>query len=183
MLTVLLDADVHRAAHHELQRSRSFVVGDASMRSNAADLATAWNPLLMPRAEALAQRLVPLGDAHLSDPRIAHAMERLQFEDLGPRPLQTLAHEARLSPSHFSELFSQVVGLPLKRWLLWQRVRRSLALLATHQLHAGRAAADAGFTDQAHMTRTFSGLLGYTPGALANALRPASVQARPAAPR
>lgn len=94
------------------------------------------------------------------DPRLTDAM-RLLDEDLreGPVQLRKLARRAGLSPDRFRHLFSIELGIPLRRYVLWRRMR--LAALA---LGAGsnvtEAAHEAGFADAAHFARTIRDMFG-----------------------
>jgi AraC-like DNA-binding protein len=176
VLTILLDADAHRATYLETARGRSFCLQAPGIVAIASDLASrlsAGSRPIMGDAFALTQRLFPLGPSSLRDPRIARIIALLGSSGDDPPPLAMLAHAAGVTPGHLSERFTQVVGLPLRSWLLWQRVRRSLSLLDRHRaLGAAAIAATAGFSDQPHMVRTFSRLLAYTPGDLQRAMRP-----------
>ena len=168
VLTILFDADVLRTrACTRDQRpvvtlesgrlvERAVGIAECVLRGDAS--ATTESRVL--GADALS-----LAPSRLADPRIEAVVAR---SSLAPAPLADLAAEVGLSASHLSELFSATVGIPLKSWLLWQRVKRSL--LASSGTGAARAA-EAGFSDQAHMVRTYGRLLGYTPGALALATR------------
>ena len=77
--------------------------------------------------------------------------------------LAELGEYAGVSPFHLAHVFRNAVGLPPHRYLEQRRVRHARALIA-----AGRplsfAALDAGFNDQAHLTRHFKRHLGVTPG-------------------
>lgn len=73
-----------------------------------------------------------------------------------------LAAIAKLSPSRFSHAFKESVGLPLRTYLLWQRLLRAAAAL--HETDSlSEAAHRAGFADAAHMSRTFRRMFGSTP--------------------
>jgi AraC-like DNA-binding protein len=80
--------------------------------------------------------------------------------------LKALAAVAGVSPSRFMHLFTESLGVPLRPYILWLRVQR-----AACDLMAGaaisRAVHSAGFSDAAHLTRTFRRLLGMTPSELA----------------
>lgn len=87
--------------------------------------------------------------------------------------LDALASLTGLSTSRFMHAFTQHVGLPLRPYIRWLRVRRAAeALLGGTS--ASEAAHDAGFADAAHMTRTFREMFGVTPTDLAR--RSQSVQ-------
>ena len=82
----------------------------------------------------------------------------------GDVPIAGLAAEAGLSRAYFSRKYRQRTGLsPIDH----RRQSRVLAARAMIEAGAGlaAAAADAGFADQAHMTRQFRRILGITPGA------------------
>lgn len=77
-----------------------------------------------------------------------------------PRPdLGRLAREVGLSPHHLAHRVKAELGVPLSRVLLFRRL-----LHATRRVLAGAplaaAARDAGFSDQAHFSRTTRGMLG-----------------------
>jgi AraC-like DNA-binding protein len=96
--------------------------------------------------------------------------ERLADDGPVPPSLADLAAPIGLSRFQLLRQFEKAFGLPPHRWLLRRRVERARALIA-----AGRALADAaaesGFVDQSHMTRTFVRHHGFTPGAWRKATR------------
>ena len=96
--------------------------------------------------------------------------DRLADEWLQPPSLATLAAMAGLSRYQLLRRFRAAYGLPPHAWLLQQRAERARALIRGGAGLA-QAAADAGFADQSHMTRTFARHFGYTPGAWLAALR------------
>jgi AraC-like DNA-binding protein len=90
-------------------------------------------------------------------------------ERLGPREHLSLKHVsalAGLSPSRFMHAFADSVGVPLRPYILWLRVQRAACDLV-HGATATEAAHTAGFSDAAHLTRTFRRMLGVTPTQLA----------------
>lgn len=91
----------------------------------------------------------------------------------GDESLAALAARAGLSPSHFLHVFSQQVGIPLRPYLRWLKLERAANLLTTDACLADVAHA-AGFSDAAHMSRSFRAMLGTTPSFLR---RSQSVQA------
>lgn len=97
------------------------------------------------------------------DPRIAHAVRVLRSrEHLARVSLSQLATLADLSPSRFAHLFTACVGIPVRRYLLWLRLQRAAgALLAGETITS--AAYGAGFSDAAHLSRTFRRMLGTAP--------------------
>jgi AraC-like DNA-binding protein len=76
-----------------------------------------------------------------------------------------IAARVGVSPSRLTHLFSEQVGLPLRRYLLWLRLRTAI-----EQVRAGAdltdAAHAAGFADSAHLTRTCRDMFGLAPSAM-----------------
>ena len=77
-----------------------------------------------------------------------------------------LSTAVALSPSRLSHLFREQVGLPIRRFLLWLRLREALSAVARGE-SLTTAAHAAGFSDAAHFTRTFRRMLGIAPSELA----------------
>ena len=80
--------------------------------------------------------------------------------------LKTLAAISGLSPSHFMHIFTASVGVPLRPYVLWLRLQRAACDLMDGA-SVTFAAHSAGFSDGAHLTRTFRQMLGMTPTNLA----------------
>jgi AraC-like DNA-binding protein len=76
--------------------------------------------------------------------------------------LRLLAAALRVSPDRLTHVVSEQTGMPLRRHALWHRVLRVLDAGARPAALAA-AAADAGFADHAHMTRSFRRFLGRAP--------------------
>jgi transcriptional regulator GlxA family with amidase domain len=76
--------------------------------------------------------------------------------------LRLLASALRVSLDRLTHLVSDQTGMPLRRHALWQRVLRVLDVGARPASLAA-AAVEAGFSDHAHMTRSFRRFLGRAP--------------------
>jgi AraC-like DNA-binding protein len=77
-------------------------------------------------------------------------------------PLSLLAHVAGLSDSRFQHIFRQEFGVAVRPYIRWLRLQRAACDLIggaslTEAAHA------AGFSDTAHMSRTFRSTLGVAP--------------------
>lgn len=94
------------------------------------------------------------------DARAEQALQRLRLEP--GAALASLAHEMGISLDRLSRLVTSGTGMPLRRHALWCRL---LGLLSSNARYASitAAAADAGFADHAHMTRTYRSFLGRAP--------------------
>lgn len=86
--------------------------------------------------------------------------------------LAEFASETSLSPSHFRHRVRALVGMPLRPYLRWLRLRLAL-MSAAAGADLSRAAQDAGFSDAAHLSRTMQRHFGVPPSAILAALRTA----------
>lgn len=91
--------------------------------------------------------------------------------------LVPLARSLGVSPYRLSREFQALVGVPLTRYRNRLRVGRALDRLEQGVDSLAGLAAELGFTDQAHLTRTVRAQLGHTPGELRRLLGPAEGRA------
>ena len=77
-----------------------------------------------------------------------------------------LAALLSVSPYRLSRAFTRELGVSLTRYRNRVRVARALDRLEAGEAHLGVLAADLGFADQAHLSRTVRDHLGHTPTAL-----------------
>lgn len=96
------------------------------------------------------------------DPRLAEAMRHLERRTSGDAVAAAAAH-CGLSPSRLRALSQQHFGVPLSKLVMWKKVRTACLALARGS-NLVEAALEAGFADQAHLTRTMSSVIGLTPG-------------------
>lgn len=118
-------------------------------------------------ADALITRL--FGLEHLDPQRPAFVDARitttLQFLRDSPEAyagIHDLASRVHLSASRFAHLFKAIVGVPVRRYVLWMKMRRALDLAITGESLTS-AAMSAGFADSAHLSRSVRALLGFAP--------------------
>lgn len=109
-----------------------------------------------------AARRVPKGG--LAPWQERRAKELLASDLSGKMTLATLAAECELSVRHFSRAFRQSTGVPPHRWLSKLRIERAKELLRRPDLTLADLALACGFSDQSHFTRTFSAVVGVSPG-------------------
>lgn len=76
-----------------------------------------------------------------------------------------IATACGVSRSHFIRGFKDVTGVTPYQWRLHQRIERARDLLVGTRLPLADVAISCGFSDQSHMTRTFTRLTGAAPGA------------------
>jgi AraC family transcriptional regulator len=83
----------------------------------------------------------------------------------GPITLADVAKAVHRSPSRLAHRFSEATGVPLRRYVLWCRLRTA-ADAAMRGASLTEAAHLAGFADSAHLSRTFRATFGVAPSLL-----------------
>jgi len=76
-----------------------------------------------------------------------------------------LAQVVTLSESRMQHLFKEQIGVPIRRYILWMRIRHVLDL-ALAGCSLTLAANQSGFSDSAHFSRTFKSMFGIAPSML-----------------
>lgn len=97
----------------------------------------------------------------LGDPRIERALSALDRWLTTKVPGSALAAEAHLSLSQLQRLFASQLGLPVRRLVLWRRLRLAMVLILAGS-PVTDAAHEAGFADAAHFSRSLKKLFGVT---------------------
>lgn len=105
---------------------------------------------------------------HKPDERIARALAYIRANDARGLSLEQVAREAFLSPSRFAHLFTEEMGLPFRRYLLWRKLSRAFDAFGRGG-SLSQAAHAAGLADAAHLTRTFLQMFGIQPSLLLSA--------------
>ena len=106
--------------------------------------------------------LHPMGEVRaVSDwaDRLAAALVRYPDQRLAD-----WASEAGLAPETLSRGFRAAYGLTPARYRIEARVQRAMIMIEQDNVGLAAVAADAGFADQPHLTRTIVELTGQTPG-------------------
>jgi AraC-like DNA-binding protein len=88
------------------------------------------------------------------DARIAHALNDLDVEAGVDTSAERAARRVGLSSSRFQHLFADEVGVPFRRFRVWQRLRRAIGEIVDGSNFTD-AAHTAGFADQAQFSRAF----------------------------
>jgi AraC-like DNA-binding protein len=118
-------------------------------------------------AWALSSELLTAVAGELPQPRAVHpairkAVRLIEARPDSKLPARDLAAQVGLSSSRLQHLFRETTGVPLRRYLMWQRLRRAVVVLGKGA-SATAAAHQAGFTDSAHLTRVLKLMLGIRP--------------------
>jgi AraC family transcriptional regulator len=97
-----------------------------------------------------------------SDPRIARALDVIDADPLKSLSYADLAMLVHLSASRFASLFREQTGLPVRNYVLWRRLVYVFERLE-HGDSITTAAHNAGFSDCAHLSRSFHQICGSKP--------------------
>ncbi|ODA67431.1 Transcriptional activator FeaR [Methyloligella halotolerans] len=96
------------------------------------------------------------------DPRVAKLVRRLSDDLTEQIPAESLAAEIGLSVSRMQHLFAETVGVPVRRYRTWRRLRSAISEAANGS-NGTAAAHAAGFFDQSHFVHAFRRAFGAPP--------------------
>ncbi len=99
------------------------------------------------------------------DTRIELVISHIIQAQSTPVQFNALLELSSLSASRLIHLFKKEVGIPMRRYILWCKMKRALAAIASGA-NIKKAASIAGFTDAAHFNRTFLSMFGNSPSNL-----------------
>lgn len=102
-------------------------------------------------------------------PWLAQARHDLAYND---KPIAAVAQEACYSSSAFARSFRSAVGLAPQSYRHRSRVERAIKDIILAACPFGEIAVDAGFADQAHLTRSIRAAIGMSPGQLRRMMAP-----------
>lgn len=157
-MTALFEA-INCAMQGEPANARQHV--DRACSTLAADPVVAENFLFpgteIPGASIVRGGLAPWQIRVLTAHIEAHLEQSIHGEDL--------AQLARLSLSHFMRAFRDSFGCPPHTFLIKRRMHRAQGLMLTTSAPLNQIALECGFSDQSHLSRLFSRLIGETPAA------------------
>lgn len=111
------------------------------------------------------------------DPRIARVVERLGRNPGDLTPLDQLVRPDGISVSRFLHLFSTAIGVPFRRFRIWNRLRAASSQ-ALRGARMTEAAIGAGFSDSAHFSRLHRDTFGVTPSAILGRLARATIRSQ-----
>jgi AraC-like DNA-binding protein len=93
------------------------------------------------------------------DARIAEVLDLVKRTEERKLTAQELSEAVFLSEGRFGHLFREEIGVPMRRYLLWCRLMNALEHIARGERFTF-AAHEAGFSDAAHLSRTFRQMFG-----------------------
>ena len=99
------------------------------------------------------------------DARIQTVVDLIRSQPGHSFTARELSRSIHLSPSRLSHIFRNHVGVPIRRFIIWSRLR-SVIDHALQGASLTEAAHAAGFADAAHMSNAFRHMFGFAPSAL-----------------
>jgi len=104
-----------------------------------------------------------------SDERIQNCLTFLNSTRSDYSDLMTdLKQISHLSDSRLSHLFKQEVGISIKKYYVWSKLKRAFQEVIQEEKNMYEAALENGFYDQAHLSNAFKQLLGVPPSEVYN---------------
>ena len=82
--------------------------------------------------------------------------------------IAVLKEELQLSESRLSHIFKAAIGISLKKYLVWSRLKSAFQLVVDKDINLYQAALESGFYDQAHLSKAFKQFLGLNPSEVFN---------------
>jgi AraC-like DNA-binding protein len=129
--------------------------GEIALTSQLRSFVEARNPV-----EAILKDLHPSQTLDSRIPAVLAYMES-SLDEKSQTNRTVLAKIVGMSPSRFSHWFVEQLGIPVRSYIKWLKLR-----LAINAMLAGESAVNAalagGFSDQAHMSRGFANAFGIT---------------------
>jgi AraC-like DNA-binding protein len=167
--TAELDGIVHTARHLLIDSLHPHAILSAPapmltiyaepQRLSGAALLAAANSAGAPSLDSLAAALQAQPREQLADARVQRALDQVDALLSGKVSAAAVAEAAHLSLSQLERLFSAQLGLPVRRLVLWRRLRLAIRFILLGGTLTD-AAHGAGFADAAHFSRTMRSLFG-----------------------
>ena len=167
--TAQLDGVIHTARHLLIDSLRPHAIVDAPapsltiyaepQRLGGAALLAAAGGADAPTPDGIAAALQAQPRQVLADARLQRALDQVDALLSGKVSAAAVAGAAHLSLSQLERLFSAQLGLPVRRLVLWRRLRLAIRFILLGSTLTD-AAHGAGFADAAHFSRTMRSLFG-----------------------
>ena len=104
-----------------------------------------------------------------TDKRISECITFIEENELEYKNLVSeLTSKVLLSNSRLSHLFKAHIGISIKKYLVWNRLRQAIHLYLTKENNLTDVSLQSGFFDQAHLTNSFKNVLGVRPSTAYN---------------
>lgn len=102
-------------------------------------------------------------DSNLIDPRVKRIIDYVSANLTSEITNQDILNLTNLSFHRTRHLFAAEMGIPLSRYILWQRLRCTLKTVIESGESLSRVCRDYHFTDLSHFHKTFKSIFGLNP--------------------
>ncbi|WP_435623909.1 helix-turn-helix domain-containing protein [Flagellimonas sp.] len=98
------------------------------------------------------------------DKRVADCIKFIEQNELEYKNLLShLTSKAFLSESRLSHLFKEHIGVSIKKYLVWNKLKQAINLYLEEPDSLTSVSLESGFFDQAHLSNSFKNVLGVSP--------------------
>lgn len=102
--------------------------------------------------------------ACVQDKRVQKCIEILNGTDLDYQEMMPeIKSKVHLSESRLSHIFKAHIGISIKKFLVWCKLKKAFHLMITKRLNLVEASYESGFYDQAHLSNAFKNMFGINP--------------------
>lgn len=100
----------------------------------------------------------------IQDERVQKCIEILNGTDLDyQRMIPEIKSKVHLSESRLSHIFKAHIGISIKKFLVWCKLKKAFHLMITKRINLVEASYKSGFYDQAHLSNAFKDMFGINP--------------------
>jgi AraC family transcriptional regulator len=103
---------------------------------------------------------------------LEHARRLIADSATARVPMRQIAKQVGVHPVHLSRSFRRQFGITASAYRATLRAQHACVAIVEHDRPVSRAAHDAGFADQAHLSRTLQSALGIRPTTLKRRAHP-----------
>lgn len=105
----------------------------------------------------------------VNDERVERCLRHFETESPGYHQMvHALKSEVHLSESRLAHIFKDKIGVSLKKYLVWSKLKKAIYLILNEDLNLLEASFQSGFYDQAHLSNAFKKVLGISPSKVYN---------------
>ena len=99
-----------------------------------------------------------------TDSRVSKSITLIENNDVDYKDLISfLTSKVHLSDSRLTHLFKKHIGISIKKYLVWHKLRQAMALYLEGKSTLTEVSFESGFFDQAHLTNSFKIIFGVSP--------------------
>jgi len=161
---ILLNPNLYNLNKHNCYSNIDFSIVDDLIK--AITVFYSNNPTLSDAKNLINNILSTFLKENILDKSIDNRISLLltKFEDIPYDKIYSkdLASYIGLSESRLSHLFKEQTGTPIRRYILWLRLRKAIKLIILGESFTTAAYASE-FSDSAHLSRTYRNMFGVTP--------------------